>query len=565
MRKIFISIILSFLFFNLFSQTDSSIIIVKNSLNLNESETELWDEYHGALQYKLLDLSRTINAFISVETKINASKNNLLKLDFYIGCLELYRFNIEYDKCRKYIKKVDSLFNIGATNNYLKIRYYNRKAAFFTQTEQSDSSVFYSKFAIDLSKKIGYNYYIGSSLNEMAYIYSYSNKKKAEEIFREAIKVCKKIKDTASLVLTHTNYIRYLFEQNRYNEGKQILDSNRYYLKNTIYYHDQESMHAYYMSYFAHINKPDSILFHSEKRLKWKIEEALLINNDKIAYIESHFKDEQQKNTILKQKEAIKQEQNMNKRFMFFSIILIAGLVIILLLSAFLLKSKKQVSNQLKKINKAKDKLQIILSDKELLLKEVHHRVKNNFSLILGFLEYQLWDNEDENIKKVITETQNRINSISIAHELIYGEFLVDKDYQLINLKKYIRAIINAVTPINNKGNSVKINLNIEKINLNIDTCLPIGILVNELVTNSFKHVLKKQNNLTVDISISLNDDLINLTYEDNGEGFDIDKIKKYSLGVFIIKSMIKQLKGSYSYNKNKAAYDITLNLKNNL
>ena len=150
-----------------------------------------------------------------------------------------------------------------------------------------------------------------------------------------------------------------------------------------------------------------------------------------------------------------------------------------------------------------KKKLEVLLGDKETLLKEVHHRVKNNFAVILSFLEFQLMDTENENVNKTIIETKNRINTISIAHELIYGEFLIEKDYRFINLKKYIVSIASAIIPHGSSNKTIKINFDIVDTNLNIDTCLPIGILINELVTNSFKHVYRKQNMVSIDISIT--------------------------------------------------------------
>ena len=174
------------------------------------------------------------------------------------------------------------------------------------------------------------------------------------------------------------------------------------------------------------------------------------MNAKKVTDLEYQYKYEKQQNTI--------EEQNTQKKTLTYFIIAgIISTIIILILLFFLNKSRMKVKQQLKIIDTDKKKLEVLLIDKETLLKEVHHRVKNNFAVILSFLEFQLMDADQENVSKTLNETKNRINTISLAHELIYGEFLLDKDYRYINLKNYIISITSAVVPHGSSAEKINI------------------------------------------------------------------------------------------------------------
>ncbi|ARV08265.1 hypothetical protein BTO05_00905 [Winogradskyella sp. PC-19] len=233
------------------------------------------------------------------------------------------------------------------------------------------------------------------------------------------------------------------------------------------------------------------------------------------------------------------------------SLLILTIIILVILILGFYSSKKKN------KIIKASEKeTSRELKEKEFLLRELNHRVKNNLALILSLVKFQYYEIDEPKYKNKFQSLENRIKTIAAAHEqLLYSkENIEGEEY---DVKEYLSKITNALIDISTKN--IKLNLDAKSINLNIDTMLPIGILINELMSNSLKHALFKDL-LIIDIQISLLQSDISITYKDSGATFIESKNSK-SLGVSIINSMIKQLKGTIT--RIDSEYKITLQLKN--
>lgn len=231
---------------------------------------------------------------------------------------------------------------------------------------------------------------------------------------------------------------------------------------------------------------------------------------------------------------------------------LVFSVIILIIISiAFYITAQKNRSIKLAKIEVSKK-----LNEKELLLKELNHRVKNNLALILSLVQFQSTDAKEDHQKQKFLHLEKRINTIAIAHE----QFIYDDnspDGKFYDLEKYLIKIYQALTSIALR--TVKLDVSIDRINLNLDTALPIGILLNELISNSIEHADLNSEALSVYTRITSKQDYIYLTYRDSGSGF-VDKKNKRSLGLIIIESMVEQLKGNLE--RNNSQYDIILKYK---
>ncbi len=202
-----------------------------------------------------------------------------------------------------------------------------------------------------------------------------------------------------------------------------------------------------------------------------------------------------------------------------------------------LLESKIQNQVALEnKILERTNEISKLLSDKDLLLRELHHRVKNNFHMLNALLWLELKKEESEkfDIKALI----NRIDAISTIHEQLYSS----ENLSSINIKDYLQKIISNI-PYDYK--KVKISTEIEDISFEFDHALSLGIVLNELLTNIIKHNLKKEN-LLISIKIEQKAKTIKLLLVDDGIGFDYDNIKK-GLGLKLINQFTKKLPNSSS------------------
>lgn len=201
-------------------------------------------------------------------------------------------------------------------------------------------------------------------------------------------------------------------------------------------------------------------------------------------------------------------------------------------------------------------KLTKLVKERELLVKEVFHRVKNNFHVITAFLWFE--SKKDDN-KYRFTELINRIKSMSLIHEYLCNS----KDLIDINLKEYIDELVKTIIQTYSIP-TLKINTNIENINLEFENIMSLGVVVNEIISNSIKHH-PKEKAIILDINCYKKSDSVILIIVDNGLGFD-ENIQKTGLGLELIKDFINKLPNAkYSfYKENGTVFELSFKDINN-
>ena len=166
---------------------------------------------------------------------------------------------------------------------------------------------------------------------------------------------------------------------------------------------------------------------------------------------------------------------------------------------------------------KAEDQIKASLKEKEILLQEIHHRVKNNLQVIISLLSLQSKDIKDQKILKMFKESQNRILSISLVHEGIYRS----KDLAHIKLEGYVKKLTRDLLQSYkvNEG-IITLKIDVEDMSIGIDTSIPCGLIINELLSNSLKHAFPEKGKGEIDIKIHrIGDSEIEMIFRDNGVG----------------------------------------------
>jgi PAS domain S-box-containing protein len=206
----------------------------------------------------------------------------------------------------------------------------------------------------------------------------------------------------------------------------------------------------------------------------------------------------------------------------------------------------------------AENKIKASLKDKEVLLKEVHHRVKNNMQIISSLLNLQIDYLNDEDAVDVLKESQNRVKSMAMIHEKLY----LSKDLTQINFANYIQNLVsNLFCSYNIKESQINPILKIEDVNLNIETAIPCGLIINELISNCLKYAFPNQMKGEIIIALKSVGDKFELIISDNGiglpENFNINNIK--TLGILLVKSLTEQIDGKISiHGKHGTQFKIT-------
>ena len=216
------------------------------------------------------------------------------------------------------------------------------------------------------------------------------------------------------------------------------------------------------------------------------------------------------------------------------------------------------------KHKRSEDQMRSSLVEKEVLIREIHHRVKNNLQIISSLLHIQSSKITSEEMVSMFTNCQNRVKSIALIHEKLYqtNSFTrVDFGSYTKNLVYYLFRMFDV------KSDKVTLKLNVENVFLPMDTAIPCGLIINELVTNSLKHAFSDERRGEIVIeTVYHSNNKFTLTIKDNGKGIpeDVDYYNSRTVGFNLINSLVRQLGGNLVINRSEGTeFKITFSILN--
>ncbi len=195
-------------------------------------------------------------------------------------------------------------------------------------------------------------------------------------------------------------------------------------------------------------------------------------------------------------------------------------------------------------LTQEKEKLERANERIKVLIKEIHHRVKNNLQVVASLLRLQSETIEDEKLQQVFGQSQSRVASMALIHEKLYkGDDLAE-----IDIGQYIKELFAELIQLNNVRDSIRYQTTVDKgIALDLDTMVPLGLVLNELITNSFKHAFPGRDQGMINLLLHrVADNEFELIYSDNGVGIPQEKLSSEgaTLGMSLIDSLVEQLNG---------------------
>ncbi len=267
------------------------------------------------------------------------------------------------------------------------------------------------------------------------------------------------------------------------------------------------------------------------------------------------FEIEKQRAENDKQALIARQEKTRNK-YMIAALVLIA----LVALGLFYLFRSKRALNQQLELQKAE--LSDTLNEKEALLKEIHHRVKNNLQIVSSLLNLQGAYTQEKSADELLKMSQNRIHSMAIIHEKLYKSESLDA----INFKDYLE---NLTTHLSDsfglEQKQIKTKVVADDINVDIDQLVPCGLIINELITNSIKHAFGENNGGLIKLTCKRYENRCEVTVSDSGPGLpdDFELGSSNSLGLRLAKGLCKQLKSELlAVNEKGATFSFKFQLK---
>jgi len=252
--------------------------------------------------------------------------------------------------------------------------------------------------------------------------------------------------------------------------------------------------------------------------------------------LQAKYQTGQKNATILFQNEKISQQRKTQTLY-----VILVGMLAFILFGLFYYYKKRQKRNQ--ELLALNTQLDIKNKQNELLLKEIHHRVKNNLELVKSLISLQSAQMEDSPTKEAMMASQNRVQSMGIIHQKLYqGENLGS-----IEMKDYFLNLGEGILDSFNAEDKVKIECAMENLELDVDTAVPIGLIVNELLTNALKYAFPEDKNGTIQISLSKSTpETLTLRVADNGVGkINGLALKGTGFGSQLIQLLTQQLNGT--------------------
>ena len=460
------------------------------------------------------------------EKKYYAGNKNIIQPAYYNDLCRLYYFNNEIDSAVK----------------YAELGLYNVEAAM-----QDDNIQFLNKTEILTNWKALYTAFLGKcDMNKKDYLKAIPKLKYAIAHGKIDIE-----SNTLSMIYLSLCYMNL----NDYKKYNTYIDS----IKNRLNTIDAEDViRSYYSAaqlYYSKINKFDSafkyLKLYNQYRDKvnkgvQQSQSILLLGQLEIQIRRSELNE---KNINFLKIES----ENKNAKGKIWGLGIFIGIItiILILLTYFLIQSIKN-KRKLNLINNQLNENIIITNEQfsknDFLLKELHHRVKNNLQLIYSLLNLQKRRLIDPETKTNLTAVQNRIHTMSLVHEFLYNS----DNYEYINVNEYIITLTNHLKSIYKKEENVEIQYNIEEdIELETERMIYLGLIINEIVSNTFKFEIGNGVKSIINISMASNKGIIEINISDNGPGFNKDLVKSESLGLKLITIMCAQLHAAHEITSN--------------
>jgi len=259
--------------------------------------------------------------------------------------------------------------------------------------------------------------------------------------------------------------------------------------------------------------------------------------------------DQQLKDIAALRKETRLQREQVKQADKIKNLTLGGGLILLLLILLLNHNYRLNKRNNIE-VSKKNSALNQLITEKEWLLKEIHHRVKNNLQIVMGLLQRQSAYINNQEALAAIQSSENRMHSIALIHQKLYQSENLD----LISMPEYIEEMIRYLKESSDIDNSILFEKHIDEIYLDVAQAVPLGLILNEAITNAIKYAYKPEQTGTIYVTLVKNEGSFNqLTIADDGAGlpsdFNIDKVE--SLGINLMRGLSKQLGGSFDiYNE---------------
>lgn len=464
-------------------------------------------------------------------------------------------------------------YDVMKKDSFTLLGYYNNRGLYWSKYNDQDSAI----ACFEIARKIFFNIRAHKKLTAADEFViglidgNIGQSLMALKEFRNAIPLLIKdvrssmgVQDSNNAAISQLELSRCYLNLNQLDLSKRYIDSVNNMLPSINDYKLKLNVIKQYADYYQRAGLlKESIIFYN-KYIKTKDSlDNLESMKDLIATQVAYQMEEKEKLITINQLKIEEKNIEIIKQQSIRNVLILGGILLLLgiLLVLFQLKKTNHQKQLLELKNKQiETKNEIInksLLEKDLLIKEVHHRVKNNLQIVSSLLKLQAGKSNNEKIKISLQEAHDRINSMALLHQLLYR----NNEMTSLSFDVYLTSLINQISSsFSSEDKSIKIESNLMPLELDLDTAIPLGLITNELLSNAYKHAFSGKDGVVKIQLMKLAKNTYQLKIADNGKGLpdNFNEVITDSLGLDIVNILSDQISAELNiYNDNGANFEI--------
>lgn len=528
---------------------------------------------------KSLELARKKNdkkreriLYLELADKYNYEDDNVKALELYLKAYSLFEKaneNKEFLKCiidlaefnRKirvyndaiaYIRKGFNLYRQAKIIDTISlIRLNNRLAAIMIETSRVDSSIHYSNIAIYLSKKTNNKYSEAVSLNEKGYAFKNSARPDSAIIcYQEAERIWGGLGADREM-LSAMNNLGMLYSD--YNYPKKLIFQIYSKMIDTV---SLKKINYPLLDVYSTLNKEYRIIgdtnkafMYQKKYYEAKMEVLKNMYDVGITDIKEKYENDKIKKDFSQVSSDLKESRIILEQKKHENLIIYTSITILLFLILFVIYLLYKLYNSNKTLKQKN-------TEKDILIQEIHHRVKNNLQFVSSLMNMQINSIDNSNETQSLNDASRRIKAMALVHEMLYNQ----NEVQGVNIKQYLIELVDSINElVNSTSIPIKFNVNVDTIYFDVQKTVAVGMITSELISNSIKYAFTKTVNPAITVLLTHDASKAVYSIHDNGGGYLETNEERKKLGMRLVNIFSRQLKGEYTFeNLNGYKYTIT-------
>ncbi len=441
-----------------------------------------------------------------------------------------------YDNALRIIKEAIHLFEQTDNQNELAAIYANW-AIVLNRKKDPDSAIVLYERASAIMEEMGDLRRLSSVQNNLGSLYLERGKiTQAIKSFNRSIDTKVRTGDKNGLLVSLKNLAEAYKEQGNYNKALYNLQRAFEDVKKLDDSELLSEFHLEFSSIYERMGLHEKAL--SQYRIYTTIRDSIrsVANARTVTEIEAKYESNRKDNEI--KLLAKTNEVRLSQRNIILSVAI--GLF---LLGGTIFYYYKQGKGKNKQLRKKNQIIEDALAEREVLLREIHHRVKNNLQIVSSLLNIQSKLLKDPSAKSAVQTGRDRIQSMALTHKLLYQ----NQNLSNLSLREYISQLSDSLIDTYSVYDDVILEKDIDEVLIDLDSAVNLGLLINELISNAMKHAFDDFDSAIISISLKQEDNYVKLIVSDNGKGLEEANSKKDSYGMRLIKSLSDALKGTLS------------------